>query len=75
MPILVVNEKDVWRHEGRYLMQVRIAEKKEKDKWLQERDCSIHIKTRPNYVGIASLVLSAVILLGMLAVEWLPYQL
>ncbi|GHV62488.1 hypothetical protein AGMMS49587_09470 [Spirochaetia bacterium] len=49
-------------------MQVQIAEQK-------ERDISIHIKTRPNYCAILSLALSAAILLGMLAVEWLPYQL
>jgi hypothetical protein len=63
------------RPEGEILMQVQIAGKKEKEEWLQERDYSIHIKPRPNYCEILSLALSAVILLGMLAVEWLPYRL
>ncbi|GHU92507.1 hypothetical protein FACS189479_01670 [Spirochaetia bacterium] len=52
-------------------MQVQITEKKRAD-WLEERGHSIQIKTRPGYCRIFSLALSAAILLGMLAAEWLP---
>ncbi|GHV57265.1 hypothetical protein AGMMS49579_22890 [Spirochaetia bacterium] len=56
-------------------MQVQFMDEKEKKEWLQDRDYLMQIKTRINFCKILSLTLSAVILLGMLAVEWLPYKL
>jgi hypothetical protein len=56
-------------------MQVQIADEAQREELLEGRENSIHIKFRPNLCEIASFALSAAILLGMLAVEWLPYRL
>jgi hypothetical protein len=47
-------------------MQVQIVEEKD---YRPEREYSMRIRTRPNLLTILSLMMSAAILLGMLAAE------